>query len=245
MSKETASKIESLESLTFGQKNLLTKFLNFSGENFEVDWDIDQTLALTEYPVKETIDKHFGTSYFSRKIEGYETLTKWLVADGVTDLETAQKVERKVWVDPDILYQAKPNEPLRDLSYAMYKAGIPQNVTTVRVSGLRMSTYRWMNYYFPWIPAGKVNFKISSSISGHDFKLNTVEAMYARNPNIIHIDDDLRVMKALSLRTPEIQLIGIRYPEEDVCGVEYADHRAFLYRDELNALIDLPRALSY
>lgn len=245
MSQETAAKTDILDFLTPGQKKLVEGFINFSLEKMEVDWDVDQTLALTEYPVKAVVDERFGTNYFSRKIVGYETLTKWLTEDGVTDKKTAQEFESSIWVNADILYQAKPNEFLRDLSYAMYKAKIPQNVTTIRIPGLRISTYKWLQEYFPWIPSGKINFRIGMGMSGHEFKRKTVLDMHAKNPGVVHVDDDSRIIKTLSEDAPGLKIIGIRYPYEDVSGIEYAENRAFLYRDDLNSLINLPPALSY
>lgn len=225
------------ETLSADQRNFLLGFVNFTQKDLELDWDIDQTLAISEDPVKAAVDARFGTNYSARRIDGYNTISKWLATDGLMDPKSALEYEGRLWVDHDILMSAKPNEALRAYSYEAYKLKIPQNVSTVRVPGLRQMTYKWMSIHFPWIPAGKVNFGVGMSSMGPDFKINTILSLYGRNPGLVHIDDDLKIMRPLAQKAERLGLIGIKYTSDDVNGLNSSGNRVFLDRDILNSLV--------
>lgn len=208
--------------------------INLNQKDLEFSWDLDQTLALTEDPVKAAIDAKFGTKYSLRRTDGWNTISKWLIADGI-DQKDADEAELK-WRENEVLVQAKPNEYLRWLSFAAFQRGIPQSITTVRSSGLRQMTYKWVEKYYWWIPAGKLNFKIPMG-HGDEFKIERILERYKKNPGLIHWDDDLTIIRPLAKLAPELGIIGIKYPSDDVDGLNHSPNRVFIERDMLNSLI--------
>lgn len=227
-----------LETLDFGKQNFLYGFINLEQPGLKIDWDLDQTLSLSEEPVKLMASKDFNGNYSARRVDGWDSISKWLLADKKFEKkEDAKEYERRLWTNGQLLYQAPPNEALRALSYVAWQRGIPQSITTVRVSGLRQVTYKWIDKYFWWIRPGEVNFNISSAIKGHEYKVNSILEQYAENPGLIHVDDDLTIIQPLAEKAPKLGLIGIKYPSDDVDGLNGMPNRVFVERDVLSSMI--------
>lgn len=225
-----------LNILSNEQKNFLYGFINLNQRNLVIDWDLDQTLALTEDPVKTAVDAKYGTNYSSRRTDGWDSITKWLVADGFDKAE-AENDEIFFWRNNSILMQAKPNEYLRWLSFAAYQRKIPQYITTIRSPGLRQATYKWVDKYFWWIRPGSINFRIGTNISGHEFKIKSILDNHKINPGLVHVDDDLTIIKPLAETEPGLGLVGIKYPSDNVESLNHSSNRVFIERDTLNSMI--------
>ena len=214
------------------------KYENLNQKDLEISWDLDQTLSLSEEPVKAQCDKDFGTNYLlSKRVDGWHSISKWLLEDGKLDPKEAADYESRLWVNGDVLRLAPPNDYLRWLSFTAYRRGIPQSVTTVRVPGLRRATYEWLGEHFWWISPGKINFKIGMGVTGAEFKMETIVQKYKKNPCLVHIDDDLKITRPLLARAPGLGLIGIKYPSDNVEDINYAPNRVFLDRDTLGRTI--------
>lgn len=228
-----------LEILTLPQRQFLFGFINLNQKDLVIDWDLDQTLEITEDPVKAAVDAKYakyGTKYSERRIDGWDTITKWLVEDKLMDETSAREYERSLWVNNEILKQGLPNKHFRWLSYEADKLGIRQKITTIRSPGLRMTTYKWIDKYFWWIKPGDVNFRIGMD-NGFEFKVGSILNEYKKHPGLIHIDDDLTIIKPLASAAPDLGLIGIKYPSDDVTEYNHTANRVFLERDVLNNLI--------
>lgn len=226
-----------LENLSDGQKRFLFGFVNLNIYKMELSWDLDQTLEITEDSVKAFTDVENGTNYFNRRVDGWNSIANWLVEDKIMDKEEAYAYEHRLWTNNDILMMGPPNIKLRDLSFAANQREIPQSVTTVRVCGLRQTTYRWLDEHYPWIAKGNINFRIGMNPTGFEYKISKILTMYKSNPNLIHIDDDLKIIKVLVEKAPGLGIVGILCPNDDVSDIKYADNRVFLSRDDLNSLI--------
>lgn len=223
------------DKLSDKQKVLLSGLINLNIWNLEISWDLDQTLAITEEPIKTKCDNDFGTNYKDRKVDGYGNISKWLLEDKVfTHENDAKDYENKIWADPNILIPASPNQALQNLSYAAYHRGIPQSVVTVRVPALRQATHKWLGTHFPWIKAGNINMNIGGLISGAEFKVNVLKDQFAKNPNLVHLDDDMNIVRMLVGSVPNINVIGIIYPSDQIDDLRNVDSRVFISRDELN-----------
>lgn len=227
-----------LETLDIGKQNFLYGFINLDQNHLEIDWDLDQTLALSEEPVKLAVDRRFGTNYANRRVDDWNSVAKWLLNDKkITDPSEADEYESYLWTNAETLYQAPPNEALRALSYVAWQRGIPQSITTVRVSGLRQATYKWIEKYYWWIGAGNVNFNLSTNVKGRDYKVATVLERYLRGPGLIHVDDDLTIIKPLAEKAPNLGLIGIKYPSDNIEGLNGVPNRVFIERDILSSMV--------
>lgn len=226
------------DKLSDKQKVLLNGFINLNIWNLKISWDLDQTLAITEEPIKLKCDTDFGTNYKERKIDGYGSISKWLLEDRVfTHEKDAKDYENKIWADSAVLIKALPNPSLRNLSYAAYLRKIPQSIVTVRTPALRQTTYKWLVTYFPWISPRNINVNVGGAIPGSEFKINTIKTKFDQNPNLIHIDDDMEIVRKLVNVSPEVKVIGITYPSDKIDDLNVADNRIFLSRNELNSRI--------
>lgn len=226
-----------LDTLTVGQRNFLFGFINLNIYGLQIDWDLDQTLEITEDPMKFAVDVEHNTKFFERRVDGWDSISKWLTEGGILDVDAAIKYEQTLWTNKDLVMMGPPNKPLRRLSYIANQRGIPQSVTTIRDPSLSEVTYKWLDEYFRWIPKDKINQKMNRRISGHAYKTETILKMYRKNPALIHIDDDFRVVKTLAEVAPDLGVIHIRYPSDDIGSIKYAERRVYLTRDELNSLI--------
>ncbi len=233
-SQETARNF--IQSLSDEQKIFLYGIINLNQRDLVINWDLDQTLAISEDPVKAAVDAKYGKNYSSRRTDGWDSITKWLVSDGI-DEKIAKEDEKLFWRNNEILMKAEPNEYLRWLSYAAYVRKIPQYITTVRSPGLRQMTYKWVEKHFSWIPPGKINFRVAMNVNGDAFKVGTILDLYSKNPGLIHVDDDLTIIKPLINAAPKLGLIGIKYPSDDVSGLNHSGNRVFVERDILGSLI--------
>lgn len=227
---------KSLDTLTMEQRSFLFGFINLNKWNLEISWDLDQVLSISEDSVKAFVDSEKGTNYLSRRIDGWNSIARWLVEDGILNEKDAVGFENPLWINNDILSKAKPNEYLRRLSYVAALRNIPQSVTTVRSSGLRLSTYKWLDENFKWIRKGEINMNIGMN-SGFEHKIGIILGKYKKNPELIHIDDDLKIIKALAKAAPGLGIIGVICQSDDISGIEFAENRVFLDRDVLNGLI--------
>lgn len=237
MAKEILSP-SAYDKLSDKQRVFLNGFINLNIWKSEISWDMDQTLAITEDPIKLKCDFDFGTNYKERKIDGYGNISKWLLEDKIfTREKDAKDYEIKVWANNDVLMQAMPNEGLRNLSYVAYQRGIPQSVVTVRPPVLRQSTHKWLDIYFPWIRAGNVNMNIGGLISRSEFKVSTLQAQYQKNPELIHIDDDMDMVRKILFAVPDANIVGLIYPSDDISDININDNRVFMGREELNSRI--------
>lgn len=226
------------DKLSDNQKVFLNGFINLNIWNLEISWDLDQTLGITEDPIKVKCDSDFGTNYKERKIDGYGNISKWLLEDKVfTHEKEAKDYETKIWADNDILMQALPNERLRNLSYVAYERGIPQSIVTVRSPVLRQSTHKWLNIYFPWISSGNINMNVGGLVAGAEFKVNTLAVQFQKNPNLIHLDDDMNIVRMLLAPVPNANIIGITYPSDQIDDLRNMDTRVFIGRAELDSRI--------
>lgn len=231
-------KIPDEEILLFLKENFLHSFINLNRRDLEISWDLDQTLAITEDPVKNAVDKDFGTKYSERKIQGWNSISRWLLKDGkFSDPGKAEAYEHRLWIDNDILFKALPNDCLRALSYVAWQRGIPQSISTVRVPGLRQSTYKWIDRYFWWINPGDVNFNIGSADKSFSNKVDSILDLYAKNPGLIHVDDDVFVLSALAEKANNLGIIGINHPGQKRPGIDNSANRYFIERDRLGSLI--------
>jgi hypothetical protein len=225
-----------VNSLNENQKNFLMGFVKLNREDLMIDWDLDQTLEITENPIKDKVLVDFGKDYRNRNVDGWDSIREWLIADGVA-AGVAGPYEESVWVNNDLLMLGEPNKALRALSYLAYLKGIPQSVTTVRAQGLRQTTYRWLDKHFPWIPAGQVNFNLQTGIKGRDYKVNSILKQYDKYPGLVHVDDDLTIMRPLIEAAPRLGLIGIKYPSDEVDSLNHSGNRIFAERQILESVI--------
>lgn len=226
-----------LDRLTVNQKRFLFGFINLNIGGMEIDWDLDQTIEISEDPVKAIVDAQKGTNYFNRRVDRWNSISSWLTQDKILSQEEAKRYEDGLWVNNDVLMMGPPNEKLRDLSFVAWRRGIPQSVTTVRACGLRQTTYKWLGEHFWWIPKKSINIKVGMNPSGFEFKIAKILDMYKKNPNLIHVDDDIEIIKVLVETAPKMGIVGIKYPGDDVDGIKYAENRVFLEREDLNNLI--------
>lgn len=226
------------ENLTDPQISFLHSVINLNIWKMEISWDLDQTLLISENPVKEFCDKEFGTNYKSRRITGWDSISKWLVEDGIMpDVKTAVAYEGKLWTDPNILSVSKPNPKLQALSYAAYLRGIPQQIVTVRIAELKETTLKSVEVYFPWIEPRNVFMNENPDIKGLVYKIGQLSGKLAQTPNLVHFDDDMKLTMPLIGANPGIGLIGILYPGESVNPKNFGPNQTFIGRDELNGLI--------
>ncbi len=219
MSKETT--VDFLNTLSDRQKLTLYGFLHLNQKDLLISWDFDQVLIKTEIPVLSFVDRDLGTNYFDRKIKEWNSIAKWLIEDGIKSEKDAYEYEHEVWTNPKIMKWALPNEKLQSLSYAAYLRGIPQVLTTSRVPKLAETTFAQVDLFFPWLK-NCVNQRTyeKSGINGEDFKASKIAGLFRLNPNTIHLDDSMTLMRKLINICPEIGLIGFPNPEDDFSGLE-------------------------
>jgi len=224
------------ELFTDEQKIFFNGFINLNQSGLVIDWDLDQTLEITEDPVKAAIDLRFGTNYSDRRVNSWRSVAEWLTKDKILNAEDADKYESSLWINNLTLYAGRPNEYLRALSYVAYLRNIPQTVTTVRALGLRQMTYKWLDENFWWIKSRDINFNVSAT-PGREFKIESIVAEHKKYPGLIHVDDDMKIMKILAGTSPSLGLIGITNSGDDVSSFSYSGNRVFLDREDLNGRI--------
>ncbi len=229
MSVETAKSY--LETLTDEQRIFLYGIINLNQRNLVLSWDIDQVLAASEIPVLDFCSSDLGVNYVGRKINGYNTVSNWLIEDGIIKKrKDARKYEKDLWENLELIAAAPPNEVLRKFSYAASLRGIQQFVTTSRIPELGHVTDHWVEGHFSWIPKDHINQRVNRDLKGEIYKAIKVAEIYRRNPEVVHFDDSMNSIYKISQIVPEIGLIGFPYSGDDVSSLQ-AKTRIFLARD--------------
>lgn len=184
--------------------------------NLELSWDFDQVLMQTEIPVADFCDSDKGTHYRGRKIRGWNSFSQWLLEDGIfRTKEEADDYENKIWTDPKIIKEGLPNRKLQALSYAAFKRGIKQTITTSRISKLAIVTEGQVKLYYPWL-SESVNQRLEDipGVAGEDYKVTKVSELYMANPSLVHMDDSMTFMRKLLGKNPDISVLGFPAPED-------------------------------
>lgn len=198
------------------QKIFLNGVINLNQNNLVLNFDLDGVLSMTQIPVFNYVDRDLGTNFSSRKMKGFNPVSKWLVEDGLMNPKDAKHYEDGLWDNPEIIKLAPPNFRLRALSYAANQRGIPQFITTSRPPGLFDITDEWLKYYFNWIwiEPGSINIRSNNDISGMEFKAKSTYEVYKRYPEVVTLDDLMPHLQRIVELCPNIGVIGFPYDED-------------------------------
>jgi hypothetical protein len=213
-----------IDVLTDNQRIFLHGVVNLNLRNLFLDFDLDQVLANSEIPIIEYCSRDLGVNYIGRKLNGYNTISSWIVSDGIMNNLEAVLYETKLWERPDLVNLAPPNEILRAFSYAASLRGIPQSITTSRAPGLADVTHAWVLNYFPWIDV--VNQRTDKTLKGEEYKAKKVAEAFKINSGTVHFDDSMGAIRKITEIVREIGIIGFPFPRDidNVPGMASDEH---------------------
>ena len=143
--------------------------------------DHDDTMAAS----KEIVTEYYYANVSAKKkrnpkdIQHYHKVREWALEDGF-NYEEATQIEFLLWMNPDVLYQAKPVPGACEVSCWFYehKIGLPvltsrmdySQIKPVAFRNMRDATVAWYEHWMPWVPADDVYLQGSPSLPSDIFK---------------------------------------------------------------------------
>jgi uncharacterized HAD superfamily protein len=140
----------------------------------KIGFDIDGVLVESKIAGVEKYNELRGTNHKVDEVEQYDQVKVWAMEEGMSE-EEANKFNRQVWDDPEVLIKATPIDGAVELFEFMYQKNLKPPIITVRVDGLRDCTFSWFEKPMPFLDQSTIHVGSHQDITeGMDHKVKKI-----------------------------------------------------------------------